>query len=75
VGSFLPSAPHADGVALGQERPSHAACRVRDHFRGSDAAALDSHSLRLLAGEIDADEAARGGAGDVKGEESAAKSS
>ena len=36
-----------------------AARRVRDQFRGPDAAALDTLSLRLLAGEIDADEAAR----------------
>jgi len=34
-----------------------AARRVRDQFRGPDAAALDT--LSLLAGEIDADEAAR----------------
>ncbi|MDE0282877.1 MAG: hypothetical protein OXN16_17645, partial [Gammaproteobacteria bacterium] len=33
--------------------------RVRERFRGPEAAALDALSRRLLAGEINADEAAR----------------
>ena len=52
-----------------------AARRVRDRFRGPDTAALDTLSLRLLAGEIDADEAAREALDALRGKQGEAASS